>query len=420
MIVTGASSGIGRALAELAVRAGWRVFAVGRRAERLEGLRRSVGDATDSLATLSLDIRERGAPERIVREALERFGRIDALVNIAGTVAAGPISLQSDEALREQLEVHVIVPLALLREALGELRERRGQVVFVGSGVARIPVGGLGAYPPAKAAVRNMTRVARNELRAFGIAVTYVDPGAVATEFMTRAGFSGPPPWIGASPIDVARRILDAIERRKPFVNAVPWQAAFVALGELFPILTDLVLSRAPEIVGTQATGLQEGVTPLPAAASADGQPPSEQVSSSQTREIPEYARNLSPPQSMPPKLEPPKPEPAKPEPPKPEPIKPEPPKPEPPKPSASSPKLEAALEPLAQRMQRSSLSVTFLDSLLVPGAELETGDVALRWAGMPNKHERVLTHQVLEALADANFLTRTRADHYRVQRAAN
>ena len=387
MIVTGASAGIGRALAELAIRAGWRVFAIGRRAERLEGLRRSVAAATDSLATLALDIREPGAPERIVREALESFGRIDALVNIAGTVAAGPISLQSNEALREQLEVHVIVPLALLREALAELRERRGQVVFVGSGVARIPVGGLGAYPPAKAAVRSMTRVARNELRPFGIAVTYVDPGAVATEFMTRAGFSGPPPWIGASPYDVARRILDAIERRKPFVNAVPWQAAFVALGELFPILTDLVLSRAPQIVGTQVTELEKDVTPLPATAPPGERAPSEQTA--YTRELPEYARSLSPP------------EPAK-------------------VPATPASPLEAALEPLAQRMRRSSLSVTFLSSLLVPGAELETGEVALRWAGMPNKHERVLTHQVLEALADANFLTRTRADHYRVQRAVN
>ena len=359
MIVTGASSGIGRALAERAARAGWRVFAVGRRAGRLEELKRAGSGATGTIATSSIDIREAGAPARIVRDALGSFGRIDVVVNIAGTVAAGPISLQSDEALREQLATHVIAPLALVREALGELRRNRGQIVFVGSGVARIPVSGLGAYPPAKAAVRNMARIARNELRPFGIAVTYADPGAVATEFMTRAGFSGPPGWIGASPHEVARRILHAIERRKSVVNAIPWQTAVVALGELFPALTDLVLTRAPQVVGTKVAG-----------------PPKDVKPPAQTRQLPEFARKL-------------------------EPLSP----------------FEAALEPIASRMRRSNLSATFVSSLLLPGAELEVDDVALSWAGMPNKHERELTHQVLEALADAGFLRRLDQDRYSVVR---
>lgn len=372
MIVTGASSGIGRALAERAARAGWRVFAVGRRAGRLEELKRAGSGATGTIATSSIDIREAGAPARIVRDALGSFGRIDVVVNNAGTVAAGPISLQSDEALREQLATHVIAPLALVREALGELRRNRGQIVFVGSGVARIPVSGLGAYPPAKAAVRNMARIARNELRPFGIAVTYADPGAVATEFMTRAGFSGPPDWLGASPHEVARRILHAIERRKSVVNAVPWQTAFVALGELFPALTDLVLRHAPQVVGTKVAG-----------------PPKDVKPAGQTRELPEFARKLEP--------------------------LPEAPTPQPEQLPLSP--FEAALEPIASRMRRSNLSVTFVSRLLVPGAELELGDVALSWAGMPNKHERELTHQVLESLADAGFLTRLDQNHYSVVR---
>ena len=372
MIVTGASSGIGRALAERAARAGWRVFGVGRRAGRLEELKRAASGATGTIATSSIDIREAGAPARIVRDALGSFGRIDVVVNNAGTVAAGPISLQSDEALREQLATHVIAPLALVREALGELRRNRGQIVFVGSGVARIPVSGLGAYPPAKAAVRNMARIARNELRPFGIAVTYADPGAVATEFMTRAGFSGPPDWIGASPHNVARRILHAIERRKSVVNAVPWQTAFVALGELFPALTDLVLTHAPQVIGTKVAGPSKDVKPA-----------------GQTRELPEFARKLEPlPESPTPQ----------------------------PEQQALSP-FEAALEPIASRMRRSNLSVTFVSRLLVPGTELELGDVALSWAGMPNKHERELTHQVLENLADAGFLTRIDQNHYSVVR---
>jgi len=373
MIVTGASSGIGRALAERAARAGWRVFAVGRREARLEELKRGLSGATGSIATLAGDIREPGMPARIVRDALEHFGRIDVLVNNAGTVAAGPIGLQSDEALREQLEIHVSVPLALLRESLGELRHNRGQVVFVGSGVARVPVGGLGAYPPAKAAVRNMTRIARNELRPFGIGVTYVDPGAVATEFMTRAGFNGPPSFIGASPYEVARRMLDAIERRRAVVNAVPWQTLFVALAELFPRVTDFVLTRVPQLVGSKVVAEKE-VKPLPAPAI-------------RSRELPEFARKLEP-------------------------------LPEPQAETTQRSSFEAALEPLARRMERSNLGALFVRGLLVPGAELDLGDVALSWAGMPNKHERELTHQVLETLADAGFLQRVETNRYSVERA--
>ncbi|GAC1399419.1 MAG: hypothetical protein NVSMB59_20780 [Vulcanimicrobiaceae bacterium] len=248
--MTGASSGIGRALAERAVRAGWDVLAVGRRTERLDALAAVLGTAMGRIETLALDLREPMAARRIVRETLDQFGRIDVLVNCAGGTAVGRITDQNDEALYEQLETHVIVPLALAREAMPSLRETRGLVIFFGSGVARIPVGTLGAYPPAKAAVRNMARVARNELARDGVAVSYVDPGAVATEFMTRVGFAGPPAAIAASPYDVARAVFAAFTTRKPVVNAVPWQTLFVALGEAFPRLTDLLLARAPGLVG--------------------------------------------------------------------------------------------------------------------------------------------------------------------------
>ena len=355
-IITGASSGIGRALAERAVRAGWSVFAVGRRAERLAELAQRLDGATGTLATLALDLRTPRAAQRIVRETLERFERIDVLVNNAGGVAVGPIAQQSDGALHEQMETHVIVPLALTREALPSLRASKGQIFYLGSGVARIPVGTLGAYPPAKAAVRNMARVVRNELRPDGIGVTYVDPGAVATEFMTRAGFAGPPASIAASPYEVARRIFNAFGTRQDVVNAVPWQTFFVGLGEALPALTDFVLRRAPGIVGGDA---------LPAAA------PAAPVVLPEAASAPE------------PELSP----------------------------------FEAALAPHAARMKKLNLSVTFVRSLLVPERELELGDVAMRWAGMPNKNERALTNDVLDALASAGYLAHVEPEHYRVVR---
>jgi short-subunit dehydrogenase len=372
-IVTGASSGIGRALAERAVRAGWNVLAVGRRATRLEELARVVVGATGELETLALDLRSPGAAVRIVGETLARFGRIDVLVNNAGGVAVGAIAQQSDEALHEQMETHVIVPLALTREALPSLRATRGLVIYFGSGVARIPVGTLGAYPPAKAAVRSMARIARNELRPMGIAVTYVDPGAVATEFMTRAGFAGPPPGLAALPAEVAKRVFDAFTTRQPIVNAVPWQTFFVGLGELVPQATDFLLSKAPSIVGGQlAPPPQEPALPKPVAPPPLALPaPNAAQTAATTAEEPERTP------------------------------------------------FERALANELARMAKFKMSAEFVRGVLVPGAELEVGEVAMRWAGMPNKHERALTNDVLDALAAAGYLEHLEPEHYRVARAA-
>jgi short-subunit dehydrogenase len=363
-IVTGASSGIGMALAERAVRAGWNVFAVGRRTERLDELKAKVAKASGSIATLSLDVRAPQAAKKIVRGALEAFGGIDVLVNNAGGVAVGPIAEQTDGALAEQVETHIVAPLALTREALPSLRASRGHVFFVGSGVARIPVGSLGAYPPVKAAVRNMTRIVRNELRSAGIAVTYVDPGAVATEFMTRAGFAGPPPALSATPQQVARRIFAAFETRKPVVNAVPWQTFAVAIGEAFPGVTDFILRRAPQIV------LGDG--PLPVAAKTE--PATLVPTSAPKSETAALAALMAPPDP-----------------------------------------LEAALAAQATRMHKLNMKMSYVRSLLVPNRELELGDVALGWAGMPNKNERALTNDVLDALAAAGLLEHVQPERYRV-----
>lgn len=397
-IVTGASSGIGRALTERAVRAGWDVFAVGRRAERLDELGSRLEGALGRLATLALDLRTPHAAERIVRGTLERFGRLDVLVNNAGGVAVGPISQQSDDALREQMETHVIVPLELTREALPALRAAKGHVVYVGSGVARIPVGTLGAYPPAKAAVRNMARIVRNELRSDGIAVTYVDPGAVASEFMTRAGFAGPPPALAASPYAVARKVFAAFQTRRSVVNAVPWQTAFVALGEALPALTDFVLSRRPEIVGGTASQPPRTLetTPLSPSTPVSGQTfgipgnPGEAAlratGGPQRSDEAILAANSSAA----------------------------------PRDSEAVSSFDAALAALGNRMRKLNLRAAFVRALLVPGDELELGGVALRWAGMPNKNERGLTHDVLEALAEAGYLDRLESERYRVLRGAD
>jgi hypothetical protein len=274
--------------------------------------------------------------------------------------------------------VHVIGPLALVREALPLLRVSRGHVFMLGSGVARVPVGGLGAYPPAKAATRSATAVLRRELRAEGIAVTYVDPGAVDTAFMSRAGLSGAPVSLLATPEDVARKILVAVGTRPPVLNAVPWQTAFVALAETFPGITETLLASNPGLIGTQ------DVAPSPVLAAP---PP------------------VAPPPVAPPPVAP-------------SPVAPTPAEPEPAAPHAETPAdtFEAALEPVRRRMERVRLGDGFVRELLRDGSVLDANEVALQWAGMPNKNERAVTIAVLDALADGGFLARD-GDNYRVLR---
>ncbi|HEY0798373.1 MAG TPA: SDR family NAD(P)-dependent oxidoreductase [Candidatus Baltobacteraceae bacterium] len=354
LIITGASSGIGWALTDRAVRAGYNVLAIGRRAQRLEELQAELVTGSGELATLAIDLRSPGAARRIVRTAMERFGRIDVIVNNAGTGAAGEASMQSDEALHEQFDTHVIVPVELVREARHILHATHGQVFFVGSGVARIPIANYGVYPSAKAAMRSVSRILRNELRAENIAVTYVDPGVVMTEFHTRLGYQ--PPRIAVSPHRVARKILNAVAKRPAIVNAVPWQTFAVGIGERMPALVDFVLSRVPAIAGVPSAGL-----PAPVTAKLGGSAP------------------------------------------------------EPPANDTSPSPFDAALAPLASRMHRLKLAREYVAALLVPGSELDAGAVALRWAGMPNKNERGIVRDVLDALADHGVVERLSEETYRV-----
>jgi short-subunit dehydrogenase len=233
IVVTGASSGIGRALALRAARAGYDVVAIGRNTAALDSLADRIRRERGRIAVGTFDIADPANARAIVDLARREFGRIDVLVNNAGQVATGPLSAQSDEALRAQFGTHAIGPIALVREALPLLRESHGHVFMIGSGVARVPVGGLGAYPPSKAATRSAASVLRRELKPDGIAVTYVDPGVVDTVFMSRAGMPGAPATLLVTPEDVARKILLAIPTRPRVLNAVPWQVAFVTLAEL-------------------------------------------------------------------------------------------------------------------------------------------------------------------------------------------
>jgi short-subunit dehydrogenase len=243
LIVTGASSGIGRALALACAGEGFRVVMVARRAERLEEVGQAIRVAGGTCAAIDGDVTVPETAARIVDAAIQTFGRIDVVVNNAGRGAFGPLFEAGDAALEEQWQLHVAGPLRLARVALANLEATHGQLVFVGSGVARVPLPSWGAYSLAKAAIRAAAIQLRRELRARGIAVTYVDPGVVASEFHSTVGIKRNSN-LPASSEQVARAILRGIARRAAVVNGVPWQTAFTTVAELSGTLADQVIIK--------------------------------------------------------------------------------------------------------------------------------------------------------------------------------
>jgi NAD(P)-dependent dehydrogenase (short-subunit alcohol dehydrogenase family) len=184
VLVTGASTGIGRAAALRLDRAGWRVFAGVRRDEDAEDLRFA---ASERLTPLILDVTDSGqiaaAAERIDGE--ERGG-LDGLVNNAGVAIPGPLETLPIEAFRRQLEVNLTGQVAVTQAMLAALRRARGRIVFISSIGGRIAFPMTGAYHAAKFGIEAAGDVFRQELRPWGISVSIVEPGSIDTPIWER------------------------------------------------------------------------------------------------------------------------------------------------------------------------------------------------------------------------------------------
>jgi len=174
-IVTGAASGIGRAVAERFAAEGAQVLAVDRQAEALAGL----GGGT--IEVLAQDVADDAAPARIVETCRERFGRLDILVNNAGVGGSQPIGESDDEAIDRFLAINLRAVLRLTREALRLLPRPGGRIVNVGSvfGLSGFP--GSAVYGATKAGVMQLTRQMAADYAPHGILVNAIAPGCIDT-----------------------------------------------------------------------------------------------------------------------------------------------------------------------------------------------------------------------------------------------
>ena len=184
VFITGATAGIGRHLALHLARRGFHVIASGRRPDALEKLASEAGDL--HLDTLQLDVTDAGSIARAVLEVdrLTRGRGVDALVNNAGYGLIAPALETTDDDLRRQFDTNVFGLMAVTRAFVPKmLVRRRGRVINVSSIGGRITLPFFGAYNASKYAVESLSDALRRELRAFGIQVALIEPGAIRSEF---------------------------------------------------------------------------------------------------------------------------------------------------------------------------------------------------------------------------------------------
>ncbi len=182
VLITGCSSGIGRAAAHAFNDEGWTVYATARNPADIETL----GEAGCELATL--DVTDQSDVDRVVDRVLDEEGAIDALVNNAGYGQFGPIEDVSTAKVHEQFDVNVYGPHRLIKAVLPSMRrERDGAIINVSSVAGRVSFPGGGVYSGSKFAVEAMSDALRNEVAEHGIDVVVVEPGPVKTNFSKRA-----------------------------------------------------------------------------------------------------------------------------------------------------------------------------------------------------------------------------------------
>ncbi|PIG90471.1 SDR family oxidoreductase [Gloeocapsopsis sp. IPPAS B-1203] len=216
VVITGASSGIGAALAQLLAQRfmGIRLVIAARNIEKLETLATLCRKAGAEVLVVSCDLENIEQVEALAQKAIAHFGRIDALVNNAGYGQMGPVELIPTAAIQRQFQVNIIGPLALIRAVIPQMRHQGGgRIINISSlgGRLAFPFGGL--YSSSKFALEGVSDALRMELEPFNIKVCVIEPGPVSTNFFAAAA--------------------QAVEKSIVAPEKSPYRAAFAKLKDL-------------------------------------------------------------------------------------------------------------------------------------------------------------------------------------------
>jgi short-subunit dehydrogenase len=258
-IVTGASSGIGEATARRLARDGMRVTLAARQQDQLERVAREIEAGGGQALIAPTDVRDRAAIHRMVQATLDRWGRVDVLINNAGLgYSARVVDLDPDQ-LRDQVSVNLVAVIECAQAVLPTMmRQESGHIVNVASIAGLVGLPGSSTYSATKSAVISFSDALRREVRTSGIHVTALCPGFVATNFSPRlkkiaegrpdarrAAKSRAQRLPGVMQAEyVAERIAEIIRRPRRRVIIPPGWGLLVACARAFPWVTDFALSR--------------------------------------------------------------------------------------------------------------------------------------------------------------------------------
>jgi short-subunit dehydrogenase len=186
ILITGASSGIGAAIAELLAQSYWgiRLILTARNLEKLEAVADRCHKAGAEVTIVVADLTQIDQVTAVAQTAIQQFGRVDALINNAGYGQMGALELIPPQSAERQLKVNVLGPLALVQAVIPVMREQGGgRIINISSlgGRMAFPLGGL--YSASKFALEGLSDALRMELAPFNICVSVVEPGPVRTEF---------------------------------------------------------------------------------------------------------------------------------------------------------------------------------------------------------------------------------------------
>lgn len=238
VVVTGASSEIGRAIAELLARHGFRVF----------GTLRSHPEANRSLAgveVVRLDVRDEESVRSGLRTVLDQAGRIDALVNNAGYTLIGSLEETSIDEAKQLFETNFFGVLRMSQAVLPVMREQRsGRILNIGSVVGFVPAPYQGIYAASKHALEGYSESLDHEVREFGIRVSVIEPGFTRTKIAQNRQLVSHPLAVYA---EVRNRVLEAVGKNN---------ASGADPGGVAAVVFDALTSRSPQArypVGRQA-----------------------------------------------------------------------------------------------------------------------------------------------------------------------
>ena len=249
ILVTGASSGIGEAVARLFAQEGYRVSMAARRLDRLNALAGEIEMKGGQALAVRTDITNYEDIQHLIANTLDQYGQIDILVNNAGFGRIKWLEeLDPMEDIQAQIQTNLIATILVAREIVPHMIERRsGHIINMGS------MGGLVAsptytiYSASKFGLRGFTEALRREIGVYGIQVSGIYPGAVKTEFKQHAGIyrktgRTTPDSLLLEPGEVARVVLSVVRRpRRELI--IPWQMRFtVWMNILFPGIVDRIV----------------------------------------------------------------------------------------------------------------------------------------------------------------------------------